>query len=153
MGKKQLVTAPYTVPREKILILKPNVSLCNLLVGATGIEPVTPSMSRKCSPAELRARSMKIRIDGNRPVWSAGQRFSTMLAGLQPNDDKKGQKLSKKEAETVSYRPLFARFWHHNRGKQGLNMPYRHPISPFLTPYWPFLCIFQPLFNALCARH
>jgi hypothetical protein len=27
------------------------------MVGATGIEPVTPSMSRKCSPAELRARS------------------------------------------------------------------------------------------------
>jgi hypothetical protein len=26
------------------------------VVGATGIEPVTPSMSRKCSPAELRAR-------------------------------------------------------------------------------------------------
>ncbi len=26
-----------------------------LMVGATGIEPVTPSMSRKCSPAELRA--------------------------------------------------------------------------------------------------
>ena len=25
------------------------------MVGATGIEPVTPSMSRKCSPAELRA--------------------------------------------------------------------------------------------------
>jgi hypothetical protein len=32
--------------------------LCNLgvcVVGATGIEPVTPSMSTRCSPAELRA--------------------------------------------------------------------------------------------------
>lgn len=27
------------------------------LVGTTGIEPVTPAMSRRCSPAELRARS------------------------------------------------------------------------------------------------
>ncbi len=26
------------------------------MVGVTGIEPVTPSMSRKCSSAELRAR-------------------------------------------------------------------------------------------------
>ena len=26
------------------------------MVGATGIEPVTPSMSRRCSSAELRAR-------------------------------------------------------------------------------------------------
>ena len=25
------------------------------MVGATGIEPVTPSMSTRCSPAELRA--------------------------------------------------------------------------------------------------
>ena len=25
------------------------------MVGATGIEPVTPAMSRRCSPAELRA--------------------------------------------------------------------------------------------------
>lgn len=27
------------------------------MVGTTGIEPVTPAMSRRCSPAELRARS------------------------------------------------------------------------------------------------
>ena len=27
-----------------------------LMVGTTGIEPVTPSMSTRCSPAELRAR-------------------------------------------------------------------------------------------------
>ncbi len=27
------------------------------MVGATGIEPVTPSVSGRCSPAELRARS------------------------------------------------------------------------------------------------
>ena len=26
------------------------------MVGTTGIEPVTPSMSTRCSPAELRAR-------------------------------------------------------------------------------------------------
>jgi hypothetical protein len=26
-----------------------------MMVGATGIEPVTPSMSTRCSPAELRA--------------------------------------------------------------------------------------------------
>ena len=28
------------------------------MVGATGIEPVTPAMSRQCSPAELRAREL-----------------------------------------------------------------------------------------------
>ena len=27
------------------------------MVGGAGIEPATPSMSRKCSPAELTARS------------------------------------------------------------------------------------------------
>jgi hypothetical protein len=32
-----------------------NDSRCLWVVGATGIEPVTPSMSRRCSPAELRA--------------------------------------------------------------------------------------------------
>ena len=31
-------------------------STLNLVVGVTGIEPVTPSMSTKCSPAELYAR-------------------------------------------------------------------------------------------------
>ncbi len=31
------------------------------MVGATGIEPVTPSMSTRCSPAELRA------LTGSRP--------------------------------------------------------------------------------------
>ena len=30
------------------------------LVGATGFEPVTPSVSGKCSPAELRARVIPI---------------------------------------------------------------------------------------------
>ena len=34
----------------------PGVSAgCRKMVGATGIEPVTPSMSRRCSSAELRA--------------------------------------------------------------------------------------------------
>jgi hypothetical protein len=35
-----------------------SLTACNLglwVVGATGIEPVTPSMSTRCSPAELRA--------------------------------------------------------------------------------------------------
>jgi hypothetical protein len=31
-----------------------------VLVGATGFEPVTPSVSGKCSPAELRARVIPI---------------------------------------------------------------------------------------------
>ena len=34
----------------------PPVSRRVLMVGTTGIEPVTPSMSTRCSPAELRAR-------------------------------------------------------------------------------------------------
>ena len=29
------------------------------VVGATGIEPVTPSMSTRCSPAELRALNLR----------------------------------------------------------------------------------------------
>ena len=33
----------------------PQVSLGVSMVGTTGIEPVTPSMSTRCSPAELRA--------------------------------------------------------------------------------------------------
>ena len=33
----------------------PPVSRRVLMVGTTGIEPVTPSMSTRCSPAELRA--------------------------------------------------------------------------------------------------
>ena len=33
----------------------PGVAGCRKMVGATGIEPVTPSMSRRCSSAELRA--------------------------------------------------------------------------------------------------
>src|SRR6476646_5687895 len=32
-----------------------NYNLGMWMVGATGIEPVTPSMSTRCSPAELRA--------------------------------------------------------------------------------------------------
>ncbi len=34
---------------------KPPVSRGFSMVGTTGIEPVTPSMSTRCSPAELRA--------------------------------------------------------------------------------------------------
>jgi hypothetical protein len=34
---------------------KPKVSLGLIMVGTTGIEPVTPAMSMQCSPAELRA--------------------------------------------------------------------------------------------------
>ena len=30
------------------------------MVGGTGIEPVTPSMSTKCSPAELTARDARV---------------------------------------------------------------------------------------------
>src|SRR2546429_4538633 len=32
-----------------------SLNSCGGMVGATGIEPVTPSMSTRCSPAELRA--------------------------------------------------------------------------------------------------
>ena len=39
-----------------------------LMVGATGIEPVTPSMSTRCSPAELRAP--------HRVVFTGGVRIS-----------------------------------------------------------------------------
>jgi hypothetical protein len=41
------------------------------MVGATGIEPVTPSMSTRCSPAELRA--LKPELTGWVPI-SAPQR-------------------------------------------------------------------------------
>jgi hypothetical protein len=45
------------------------------MVGATGIEPVTPSMSTRCSPAELRA--LKTSIDGLGPYIGS-------KAGRQP---------------------------------------------------------------------
>ena len=37
------------------------------MVGATGIEPVTPAMSRQCSTAELRAHRRKERSSTSRP--------------------------------------------------------------------------------------
>jgi hypothetical protein len=43
---------------EIAALLRVSLRLYNLrvwVVGATGIEPVTPSMSTRCSPAELRA--------------------------------------------------------------------------------------------------
>ena len=45
------------IPAETASFLSTTVSAVreDWLVGATGIEPVTPSMSTRCSPAELRA--------------------------------------------------------------------------------------------------
>jgi hypothetical protein len=43
-------------------LLRVSHNQCNLrvwVVGATGIEPVTPSMSTRCSPAELRALNLR----------------------------------------------------------------------------------------------
>ena len=43
---------------QQLMSIKPAADQCHHLrrmVGATGIEPVTPSMSTRCSPAELRA--------------------------------------------------------------------------------------------------
>ena len=40
----------------RVSIILHNYRVC--LVGATGIEPVTPSMSTRCSPAELRALNL-----------------------------------------------------------------------------------------------
>src|SRR3954452_1011112 len=49
------------------------------MVGATGIEPVTPSMSTRCSPAELRALRLP---DGWRPyIGSAAGRQGCLAAG------------------------------------------------------------------------
>ena len=48
--------------REEILLfqaaadVQPESPWLEDMVGATGIEPVTPSVSGRCSPAELRAR-------------------------------------------------------------------------------------------------
>jgi hypothetical protein len=35
------------------------------VVGAAGIEPATPAMSRQCSPAELRTHSGSLNLDGS----------------------------------------------------------------------------------------
>jgi hypothetical protein len=52
------------------------------MVGARGIEPLTPSMSRKCSTAELSARmrefskiynSLPATYDNNGKFWDVGQ--------------------------------------------------------------------------------
>ena len=44
-------------PLERALFPSDDVCVVreDWMVGATGIEPVTPSMSTRCSPAELRA--------------------------------------------------------------------------------------------------
>src|SRR6266581_6465455 len=46
--------------------IDPFFDSCGGMVGATGIEPVTPSMSTRCSPAELRALELS---DGLRFVY------------------------------------------------------------------------------------
>src|SRR2546430_7244888 len=54
---------------EIAALLRVSCSLYNYrvwVVGATGIEPVTPSMSTRCSPAELRALELS---DGLRSVY------------------------------------------------------------------------------------
>jgi hypothetical protein len=51
--------------KKAITILKrenPKVSLGVFMVGTTGIEPVTPSMSTRCSPAELRAQILSLNL-------------------------------------------------------------------------------------------
>ena len=67
------------------------------MVGATGIEPVTPAMSRRCSPAELRAhprrkytprarrRQARARDSGaRRLIWRMDLPVATPLARLPP---------------------------------------------------------------------
>jgi hypothetical protein len=53
------------------------------MVGATGIEPVTPTMSTWCSPAELRARTSG-RSGGARCSEIAGDRQALALVDTQP---------------------------------------------------------------------
>src|SRR5262245_55407002 len=50
------------------------------MVGATGIEPVTPAVSRQCSTAELRARRWPWPADGQASYTSAGDGDSSLLA-------------------------------------------------------------------------
>src|SRR5258707_11328751 len=56
-GDRKTGTTPANIPAETAYlesVWKPVVR-SDWMVGATGIEPVTPSMSTRCSPAELRA--------------------------------------------------------------------------------------------------
>src|ERR1700723_760680 len=48
------------------------------MVGARGIEPLTPSMSRKCSTAELSARPVRPREEASRP--RVGRRIDNRFA-------------------------------------------------------------------------
>jgi hypothetical protein len=43
------------------------------MVGTTGIEPVTPSMSTRCSPAELRAQVLNINLGVLTPEDALGK--------------------------------------------------------------------------------
>ena len=46
-------------PHQPVLTIRTLDCVRRVMVDATGIEPVTPSMSTKCSPAELRIRSVR----------------------------------------------------------------------------------------------
>jgi hypothetical protein len=43
------------------------------MVGTTGIEPVTPSMSTRCSPAELRAQILELNFGVLAPKGALGK--------------------------------------------------------------------------------
>ena len=51
----------------------PPVSRRVLMVGTTGIEPVTPSMSTRCSPAELRAQMLYLDLGVLPPKGALGK--------------------------------------------------------------------------------
>src|SRR2546429_4102687 len=70
-----------------------SLNSCGGMVGATGIEPVTPSMSTRCSPAELRALQLSDGLGfyiGSKAgrqgclagVWIANQAASILFTSL-----------------------------------------------------------------------
>ena len=75
------MTAPCSsyVPRARFGFRKPPLT-CGNVVGDTGIEPVTSSVSRKRSPTELIALAVGAEVEtGFEPVYTALQAVASPL--------------------------------------------------------------------------
>ena len=72
------------------------------MVGVTGIEPVTPSMSTKCSPAELYARNRRLRARSvGSPIEGRAARFKTFCPAPRAHYSRRGHGQGDAMADSV----------------------------------------------------